>query len=123
MPIVQLDLVIRDESEKIEPEVLQKLVDELGAHFGSEKAGTWIKLGYINAEHYAENGVTLDSSVRPTLVEVLKYELPDERQLSQEAGQLADIVARNLGRPKENTHVLYAPQGKGRVAFGGKLVT
>ncbi len=123
MPIVQLDLVIREESEKVSPETLQMLTDELGAHFNSEKSGTWVKLGYTTVELYAENGGSLDSSVRPTLVEVLKYELPDEEQLSREADQLADIVARRLGRPKANTHVIYMPEGKGRVAFGGKLVT
>ena len=123
MPIIKLDLVIRGDSEKVSAATLQSLANELGDHFGSGRGGTWVKLDYLDFDQYAENGGELDTTVRPTFVEVLMYELPGEAQLMADAERVAQIVARQLGRPMENTHVVYSPEGKGRIAFGGKLVT
>ena len=123
MPIVQLQLVIRDDSERIARETLQLLADELGAYFQSGTAGTWVRVDYIPFEQYAENRETLCDDARPTLVHVLKYKIPDQDRLALEAKALARIVANVLRRPERNTHIIYEPDGKGRVAFGGLLVT
>ncbi len=123
MPIVQLQLVIRDDSERIAHETLQRLADELGECFQSGAAATWVKVDYIPFEQYAENRETLHDDARPTLVRVLKYKIPDQERLAQEAKELASIVANVLLRPERHTHIIYEPDGKGRVAFGGLLVT
>ena len=123
MPIVQLQLVIRDDSERIARETLQLLADELGAYFQSGTAGTWVRVDYVPFEQYAENQETLQDDTKPTLVYVLKYRTPDEDRRAREAKALARIVADLLRRPERNTHIIYEPDGKGRVAFGGLLVT
>ena len=123
MPIVRRQLVIRDDSERVAHETLQLLADELGAYFQSGTAATWIKVDYIPFEQYAENQEPLCEDARPTLVYVLKYRIPDQDRLALEAKQLARIVANVLRRPERNTHIIYEPDGKGRVAFGGLLVT
>ena len=122
MPIVQLQLVIRDDSERVAHETLQLLADELGEYFQSGAAATWVKVDYIPFEQYAENRETLRDDARPTLVHVLKYKIPDQERLAQEAKELACIVANALLRPERHTHIIYEPDGKGRVAFGGLLL-
>ena len=123
MPIVQMELVIRSDFERISRETLQDLADELGEYFQTDRAATWVKVDYLPFEQYAENRAGLGGEVRPTLVYVLKYRLPPRDQLAQEAKDLARIVAERLQRPEENTHIIFEPDGVGRVAFGGELVT
>ena len=122
MPIVQLQLVIRDDSERVAHETLQLLADEIGEYFQSGAAATWVKVDYIPFEQYAENREALRDDARPTLVHVLKYKVPDQERLAQEAKELARIVASVLLRPERHTHIIYEPDGKGRVAFGGILL-
>lgn len=123
MPIVQLELVIRGNFERISGDTLQGLADELGEYFQTDRAATWVKVDYLPFEQYAENQAELGGEVKPTLVYVLKYRLPPRDRLAQEAKDLARIVARRLQRPEENTHIIFEPDGVGRVAFGGELVT
>ena len=123
MPIVQLELVVRGDFERISGDVLQGLADELGEFFQTDRAGTWVKVGYLPFEQYAENRAQPGGETRPTLVHVLKYRLPPGEHLAREARDLARIVAKRLQRPEENTHIIFEPDGKGRVAFGGELVT
>jgi hypothetical protein len=103
--------------------MLQLLADELGEYFQSGTAATWIRVDYIPFEQYAENQETLCDDARPTLVHVLKYKMPDQERLALEAKELARIVADLLRRHERDIHIIYEPDGKGRVAFGGLLVT
>ena len=57
----------------------------------------------------------------PTFVSVLRMELPESEALRREMKEVAKIVARTLGRPLENVHVLYEPGARGRIGFGGML--
>ena len=123
MPIIRLELVIRGDSERVGRETLQDLADELGEYFQTDRASTWVKVDYVPFEQYAENQAELGRDVKPTLVYLLKYRIPPQDRLAQEAKDLARIVAKHLQRPEENTHLIFEPDGKGRVAFGGELVT
>jgi phenylpyruvate tautomerase PptA (4-oxalocrotonate tautomerase family) len=38
-----------------------------------------------------------------------------------EVEAVTEAMARLFDRPRENVHVLYEPEGRGRVAFGGRL--
>jgi hypothetical protein len=61
--------------------------------------------------------------VQPVLVEILKGSLPkDLDELEAEASELTRKFAEICGRSIENVHIIYAPEGAGRVVFGGKLV-
>ena len=122
MPIITVQYVDIGNRAELEDGVCQQLADALGAVLQSEPGGTWVKLNRIDESEYAENDTTLDSSVQPTLVEVLKRTPGDEESLASEAEVIADVVSSVMQRPRQNVHVIYLPQGAGRVAFGGKLV-
>ncbi len=123
MPIIDVELVtIADEPNAASKEQLQILADELGDLFDSGPAGTWIRLRSIDQAEYAENRTPPGTSVRPTFVNVLHAVLPEAGALRTEMAGIAEIVARTLGRPRDNVHVLYAPGAKGRIGFGGELL-
>ena len=128
MPIIDIELV--EDDPKIEPDthgvrdssVAQKLADELGTLLNSEAGGTWIRLRSLPRSCYAENNTTLPDQVRPVFVHILHSQLPETAVLALEAEQICHVVSRILGRPQENVHILYLPEGQHRIAFGGKLL-
>ena len=122
MPIVDIEALVEPDNPDSLDEHLQDLADGLGVLFGSDPAGTWVRLRYLSTAHYAENHVSIGEDVRPTFVTVLKARLPDSAALRLEAQQVATTVAAILDRPAANVHVLYEPPGEGRIAFGGELV-
>ena len=122
MPIVRLKLVVQHDAERLGKDTLQTLADELGTYFDSEPSGTWVEVEYLPVEQYAENRRELPEDMRTTLVYVLKHDLPAEEEVAREAMDLARLVSKRLQRPRRNTHVFYEPPGKGRIAFGGRLV-
>jgi phenylpyruvate tautomerase PptA (4-oxalocrotonate tautomerase family) len=123
MPIVELELVINGEAEKLGSELIQRLADQIGDYFGSDPADTWLRVRYLDRSQYAENRSRVPDSLKPTFVSILKYQLPGEDKLVEGARRLAEITANCIGRPLENTHIIFEPDGRGRVAFGGELVT
>jgi len=122
MPIVSVQLVTSPGSPGFDQAVTQTLADRLGYLFQSEPGTTWVKLFELDRTAYAENGESPDGSIQPTFVEVLHRLLPDEAELAEEAKLVSACVAEVLGRPQQNVHVIYLPEGAGRVAFGGTLV-
>ncbi len=124
MPIVTLELIEDATQQPVSADALANLTDALGELFDSAPGGTWVKLHYLPRAHYVENATNLEASIRPTFVEVLKRDAdPGSTKRAAEAKRIAAIVAQHLDRPVANTHVIYAPSGAGRVAFGGTLVT
>lgn len=122
MPIVNVECLIENDTDRYDGDSVQALADALGDLFESEPGTTWVKMFYLSRDDYAENRATLDPEDRPVMVEVLKRSLPDQQALSGEADQIASIVADVLSRPRDNVHVIYLREGAGRVAFGGKLI-
>ena len=118
MPIVDIELVTSEPAT--DRGQLQSLVDELGDLFGSKPGGTWVKLRSLDPTAYAENHAASDE-LRPTFVNIMKLQLPDEDERRREMAAVAEIVARTLHRRRENVHVLYAPHAEGRIGFGGEL--
>ena len=122
MPIVDIEIVTDTaDPEVVDKETLQLLADELGSVFGSGPGETWVRLRSINRDAYAENG-GVGSQARPAFVSILRAELPDRAALQEEMAGVAEVVARLLGRPRDNVHVLYAPDATGRIGFGGTLL-
>ena len=122
MPIVDIEALVDANSPDSLDGHLQDLADGLGVLFGSDPAGTWVRLRYLSRAHYAENHVSVGDDVRPTFVTVLKARPLESAALRAEAQQIAATVAAILDRPAANVHVLYQPPGEGRIAFGGELV-
>ena len=123
MPIVDIEVVTGtvSDSEPVGKEKLRVLADILGSAFGSEPGGTWVRMRLIDQESYAENNTAADMLSTPTFVSVLRFELPESDALQSEMKEVAEIVARTLGRPRESVHVIYEPGGRGRIGFGGML--
>ena len=121
MPIVDIEIVLRSD-ESIPYETVSGLADQLGKIFGSPKNGTWVKVYEIAVQHYAENeGKEIE--VYPIFVSVLKSRLPAPEEIQKEVDAITEIVAQLCNRSSDLVHVIYQPEGKGRVAFGGKIVT
>lgn len=120
MPILDVQIVLRPR-ESIRPKLAAELAKRAGEIFKSPQGSTWVKVHAIAATNYAENdgGPTL---VYPVFVSVLKARMPSPDQLKSEVEQLTKAVARACTRPEENVHILYLPEGAGRVAFGGRIV-
>jgi len=81
-----------------------------------------VRMTELPNERYAENGTTVEDNDLPVFVHVLHADWPEEDIRFKEAEALAVAVAASLGRQVEHVHIEYAPPGRGRVAFGGKLV-
>lgn len=123
MPIVDIEIVTgTDDPEVVDKETLQLLADDLGGLFGGDPGETWVRLRSIDQDAYAENGGVPGSQVQPVFVSILRAELPERAALGREMAGVAEIVARMLDRPRENVHVLYAPNARGRIGFGGTLL-
>jgi hypothetical protein len=121
MPIVDLEIILKPE-ESIPSELASELADELGRIFGSPRNGTWLKVRGTPEVFYAESGGK-EEGVYPVFVSVLKAQLPDVAEMPAEVDAIIAAVAQICKRPHSLVHVIYQPQGKGRVAFGGKIVT
>lgn len=121
MPILDVEIV-RPPGEKSDAGLAAALAEAAGEVFDSLPGRTWVKLRYISAEQYAENGGGPPAGVSPVFVTVLKAQWKDEN-VAREVAELTEAIAGKCGRPAENVHVLYAPPAAGRIAFGGRLVT
>lgn len=122
MPIVDVEIVLRP-GESI-PEGLAALLAESAARaLGAEPGRTWVKIRVIEPDHYAEDEAGSRMGVSPVFVYVLKSELPRGGGKIVEIHRLTEEVARLCGRPSENVHVIYLPAARGRLAFGGNLVS
>ncbi|MCB1685417.1 MAG: hypothetical protein R3E82_22285 [Pseudomonadales bacterium] len=126
MPIVTIEILEADPASGLTdlPDAvkLQEIADDLGALFGSQPSGTWVKVRRQPRRYYAENDVVLDQDLNPVMVEVLKADIGDTEALAIEAAAVCSVVARKLGRDTDHVHVVYLPSARGRVAFGGRLV-
>lgn len=121
MPILEVEIVIRP-NETLRDGLAGDLANHCGEIFGSRPGTTWVKLKTIAMDHYAENGGGLPETVLPVFVSVLKARHPAPDALKLEADRLAHAVAQLCDRPPENVHIIYLPEGAGRVAFGGKMI-
>jgi len=122
MPIIDIEIVGFVTQLEGDPDLTQALADALGRVFDSPPGRTWVQLKGLPQAGYAENGQGAETTPRPVFVTILKAVLPDEDELRIEIERITAVVSGILGRPPENVHVLYLPAGRGRVAFGGRLV-
>ena len=121
MPIVEIEIT-RKQNESIPNDLAASLANELGAILNSPDGTTWVKLHELQESHYAENNVS-QNNIHPVFINIIKSVLPETSVLEKEVIQITKIVAKLCNRPPENIHIIYEPEGRGRVSFGGKLVT
>jgi phenylpyruvate tautomerase PptA (4-oxalocrotonate tautomerase family) len=121
MPIVDVRPVVSALS-KLPDNAAQRLADSISRVLNAKTGRVWVRLTELPGGKYAENGATVRDAELPVFVEVLHADWPEEDARSKEAAALAAAIAEVLGRQFEQVHIEYAPPGRGRVAFGGKLV-
>ncbi|MBN1449625.1 MAG: hypothetical protein JW963_01305 [Anaerolineales bacterium] len=129
MPILDIEIVASDSTLNLPAELTQSLADATARVFDSSPGTVWVKLRVIPSAEYAENGGTPEG-VYPVFVTVLKSRARAERsrsiqkgsELEDEIARLTQAIAEVLNCPEENVHIIYQPDGAGRVAFGGRLV-
>ncbi len=120
MPIVEVEVILRP-AETLRDELAQELADALGEALNTASGTTWVKVDGRTHNRYAESGgMTADTF--PVFVTILKSSLPALEARTAEAERVTACVSRICERPSENVHIIYLPEGKGRVAFGGDLV-
>lgn len=119
MPILNIEIVMRP-GENLPPGLATELADRTGEIFDSPAGNTWVKVYLIPAEYYAENS-SAPNGIFPVFVSVLKAKRPSPDALQVEVNRLTTAIAQICNRPQENVHIIYSPEGRGRVAFGGNL--
>jgi phenylpyruvate tautomerase PptA (4-oxalocrotonate tautomerase family) len=121
MPILNVEIVLRP-GERFSSKLAVELADQAGEIFDSAPGHTWVTVHFIPREYYAENNSPSDD-LCPVFVSILKAKLPSPDSLQAEVSRLTAVIAQLCNRPHENVHILYLPEGAGRVAFGGKLLS
>lgn len=118
MPIVDIAFVTAEDG--VVPCSAQALADALGGVFRTAPGRVWVRLEALPTRRYAENGEP--AGVQPVFVKVMHADMPAVARLRDEAAAIAAAVAGCSGRAVDLVHVEYAPAGRGRVAFGGRLL-
>ena len=120
MPIVDVEIV----GAAPRAAGVAALADALGAALGCAPGRAWVRLRHLAADGYAENATPAPDGAAdfPVFVTVLHARPPAGATLDAEVGAITRAVAAWAGRSAERVHVLYAPAGMGRQAFGGVLL-
>lgn len=119
MPIIDVEIV---SGPTLADGLAQTLADGMGAALGAPEGETWVRLRRIDPAHYAESGGA-PADVEPVLVTILMGRRPGTDRLPGVVSQLTTTVADATGRPAEHVHLVFEPDGIGRVAFGGTPAT
>ncbi len=116
MPIITVELV---DDEEPSPALATELAAAIGPVLGAPDGETWVRLHLLPPARYGESG-DADPTIRPAFVTIIAYRKPDD--LATVAPALAGAVGAVLDRPPQSVHVIFEPDGAGRVAFGGRPV-
>jgi len=119
MPILQIDIV--GDASAFGNDLAQRLADAAGEALESRPQGTWVKLQFLPSTNYAENEGARDGD--PIIASVIQAEPPSGAALERQVAKLANAISEATERPVENVHIVIEPAAKGRIAFGGNLVT
>lgn len=118
MPLIEVEVVADDE---LSPTLAPRLAEAAGRALDAPAGQTWVRLRRLATASYAESGGGPPAGVRPVFVQVLQARLPDEAALARQAAALSAAIAEVCGRPADHVHVVFSPEGAGRIAFGGRL--
>ena len=122
MPILDVQIVVPT-GEEPDPSMAAKLADAAGEVFETVAGKTWVRLRGLPRDRYAENGGGPLEGVLPVFVDVLLADPPAGEDLRLQVHRLTLAIAKVCNRLPENVHLFYQPAARGRVAFGGKLVS
>ncbi|MEZ5247488.1 MAG: hypothetical protein R2707_20535 [Acidimicrobiales bacterium] len=120
MPIVDVEIVTDAE---VSGDLARRLADAIGDALGSDPGRTWVRLRTLGRHHYAESGGPVPGDVTPVFVTVSARRHPHPDDFAAVAPKLSAAVAGVAGTRAEHVHVLFGQDARGRVAFGGTLVS
>lgn len=114
MPLLVIEIVdMPSEREHL----CQDLAQACAQALQSRPSGTWVRLRQLEGWQYAENG----QPTSPAFVSLTLAEWPEDP--APALASVAAAVAECLGRSVDSVHVILEPPGRGRIAFGGQLIT
>lgn len=122
MPILNFQIVLRP-GEELPPNLASAIANAAARVFGAPPGNTWVLVKALPASAYAEDSSPPGEGIFPVFVSVLKARLGPIVKLKEEAVRLSKAIATACQRPPENVHILYEPEGAGRIAFGGHLMS
>lgn len=120
MPILDVQIVLKPD-ERPDDSLAGEIANAAGTVLESPDGNAWVKLSFIPRTQYAENGSDLPDDLAPVFVSLLSAKLREGAARSTLALDLSAAIARAIGRPQEQVHVLFEPPAAGRIAFGGVL--
>lgn len=121
MPIVDVAIVVAGE-EPLRESLAQELADMCADALKLPQGRLWVRLMPLSSANYAENGCRLIEDELPVFVTVLHADAAAGPALKSEIAALTSAVAQVTSRQADRVHIEYAPPGRGRLAFGGRLV-
>jgi phenylpyruvate tautomerase PptA (4-oxalocrotonate tautomerase family) len=121
MPIVDV-LVVQGAEGAAPLPPARAFADALGHALGAPPGRVWVRLGSLAPGHYAENDVRGDDTPAPVFVTLLHARPPEGEARAHEAMAVAVAVAQVCACDVTRVHVEYATAGRGRIAFGGRVV-
>jgi phenylpyruvate tautomerase PptA (4-oxalocrotonate tautomerase family) len=119
MPIVDACIVVQ-EGEPAPSNAAKTIANAIAATLSAAPGRVWVRLQLLPHSRYAENGDEVEPY--PVFLRILHADPKKVEELEQEAVKLANAVGSCLGRSSELVHIEYAPSGRGRIAFGGRLL-
>ena len=120
MPILDVEVVVA-RGEMLPGGLARTIADLTAEIFATDPGRTWVRVRTLGQNDYAENEVGRPVPL-PAFVEVLLADPPAGDAARVQARRLTETIATALARPVDRVHLMYAPAGRGRVAFGGELV-
>ena len=121
MPILRVEIVEVPGWTR-PPDLAQRIANLVGQALSAPAQSVWIRLSTIAAADYAENG-TAPADAAPVFVTILEKSPPDGEALTAEIAALTAAIAEACDRAPGDVHLIYEPPGRGRVSFGGRLLT
>jgi phenylpyruvate tautomerase PptA (4-oxalocrotonate tautomerase family) len=124
MPLVDIQIVSASRAA-FERVSAQALADGIGRALGSASGRTWVRLQWLPARDYAENGAAAPSpsAFGPVFVTLGLAEPPPLPERAAQARAVTEAIAPLVPIAVDLVHLSYAPALAGRQAFGGQLVT
>lgn len=122
MPILEVTIVLK-EGELLPPDLAARIAGEASSVFSASPGGTWVRLLTLDPARYAEDHGGPPEGIAPVFVSVLKAEVQPHQELGAEVERLTSAVAAATGRSAANIHVVYEAPARGRISFGGRLLT
>jgi len=121
VPIVDVE-VVGPLSARRRAGLAARLADVAALALATPPGRMWVRVRSLARTAYAEDGGGPPPGGRPVFVRLLRRAWPAVAVRRREARALTEAVAKAVGRPAANVHVLYEPPGEGRAAFGGELM-